>query len=103
LISTTTVVPDVYVANGHETKQSVRDYESSSAPRYLRQLHQKEMLPWPAYFSAKMSRTRGQGWSYGGYENNRFLPEPARPIIRRGRASLAWRSEKIRAPSCRTI
>lgn len=65
--------PDLYIANGHETRQSVRDYESEfwlhdiyvgdSTDNALAQL----------YFREKMLRTRGRGWSYGGYEKNRFF------------------------------
>jgi hypothetical protein len=65
--------PDVYIANGHETKQSVRDYESEFWLHDIYVGSSKEDVVLAAYFSAKMSRTRGQGWSYGGYENNRFF------------------------------
>jgi len=65
--------PDVCIANGHETKQSVRDYESEFWLHDAYVSSSKEDVALAAYFSAKMSRTRGQGWSYGGYENNRFF------------------------------
>jgi len=65
--------PDVYIANGHETKQSVRDYESEFWLHDVYVSSSKEDNVLAGYFSAKMSRTRGQGWSYGGYENNRFF------------------------------
>jgi hypothetical protein len=65
--------PDVYIANGHETKQSVRDYESEFWLHDTYVSSSKEDVALAAYFTAKMSRTRGQGWSYGGYEQNRFF------------------------------
>jgi len=65
--------PDVYIANGHETKQSVRDYESEFWLHDAYVSSSKEDNVLAGYFSAKMSRTRGQGWSYGGHENNRFF------------------------------
>ncbi len=64
--------PDVYIANGHETKQSVRDYETEFWLHDVYVSSSKEDNVLAGYFSAKMARTRGQGWSYGGYENNRF-------------------------------
>jgi len=64
--------PDVYIANGHETKQSVRDYESEFWLHDAYVGSSKEDLVLAAYFSAKMSRTRGRGYSFGGYEKNRL-------------------------------
>src|SRR5207245_10666970 len=65
--------PAVYIPNGHETKQSVRDYESEFWLHDIYVSSSKEDPVLAAYFNAKMSRTRGQGWSYGGYEKNRFF------------------------------
>jgi len=65
--------PDVYIANGHETKQSVRDYESEFWLHDAYVSSSKDDPVLAAYFSSKMARTRGQGWSYGGHENNRFF------------------------------
>ena len=64
--------PDVYIANGHETKQSVRDYETEVWLHDAYVGSSKEDLVLAAYFSAKMSRTRGRGYSFGGYEKNRL-------------------------------
>ncbi len=64
--------PDVYVANGLESKQSVRDYESEF---WLHDMFVGETIDdvtATRYFMGKFSRTRGQGWSYGGYEKNRL-------------------------------
>jgi len=65
--------PDVYVANGLQTKQSVRDYESEF---WLHDIFVDESIDDVtafSYFMQKFSRTRGQGWSYGGYEKNRLF------------------------------
>lgn len=64
---------DAYIANGHETKQTVHDYESEF---WLHDLFVDETVDdvtATVYFTAKFSRTRGRGWSYGGYEKNRLL------------------------------
>lgn len=62
--------PDVYIATGLETRQSVRDYE----PEFW--LHDIFVEPTvddfsaSAYFVNKFSRTRASGWSYGGHQSN---------------------------------
>jgi hypothetical protein len=65
--------PDVYVANGHETRQSVRDYEPEFWLHDIYVGRSDEDLMRTAYFGAKIARTRGRGWSYGGYEMNRLF------------------------------
>jgi hypothetical protein len=64
--------PDLYIANGHESRPSVRDYE----PEYwLHDIYVGNSKNDPVantYFQAKFSRTRGHGQSYGGYEKNRL-------------------------------
>jgi hypothetical protein len=64
--------PDVYVANGHESRQSVRDYESEFWLHDAYSATSQEDATLTAHFAAKMSRTRGRGYSYGGYEANRL-------------------------------
>ena len=65
--------PDVYVAAGNETRQTVRDYE----PEFW--LHDQfvaaavDESAATGYFAAKFDRTRGAGWSYGGHERNRLF------------------------------
>jgi hypothetical protein len=64
--------PEVYVANGLESRESVRDYESEF---WLHDIHvngSEENTAAYVYFMAKFGRTRGRGQSYGGYEKNRF-------------------------------
>jgi hypothetical protein len=65
--------PDVYMANGLESKQSVRDYESEF---WLHDIFLEETLDEMAttrYLADKFARTRAAGWSYGGYEKNRLF------------------------------
>jgi hypothetical protein len=64
--------PDLFVANGHETRQSVRDYEPEFWWHDIYVGDSNEDLVRTAYFGAKTGRTRGRGWSYGGYEMNRL-------------------------------
>jgi hypothetical protein len=64
--------PDLYIANGHESRQSVRDYETEF---WLHDIYMRPASENPLsqkYFQEKYQRTRGTGWSYGGYEKNRF-------------------------------
>ncbi|MBM3839560.1 MAG: CRTAC1 family protein [Verrucomicrobia bacterium] len=64
--------PDVYVANGHESKQTVRDYEPEF---WLHDIYVDDSVDdaaATAYFTSKFARTRGRGWSYAGYEKNRL-------------------------------
>jgi hypothetical protein len=65
--------PDVYVANGHETKESVRDYESEAWLHDNYAGSSRDDLILTAYFAGKMTRTRGRGYSFGGYEKNRLF------------------------------
>jgi enediyne biosynthesis protein E4 len=64
--------PDVYVANGLESRDSVSDYE----PEYwLHDLFVGTSESDSAayfYFKSKFGRTRGRGQSYGGFERNRL-------------------------------
>jgi hypothetical protein len=63
---------DVYIANGLQTTQSVREYEPEF---WLHDIFVEEAtddVEATLYFSQKYARTRGAGWSYGGYEKNRL-------------------------------
>ena len=64
--------PDVYIANGLETKQSVRDYESEFWLHDLFVDEEIDDVTATSYLTEKSNRTRGRGWSYGGYEKNRL-------------------------------
>jgi len=66
---------DVYIANGHETRASVEDYETEF---WLHDIYvgnsQENALAMP-YFQRKHARLRGapSNHSYGGWEKNRLL------------------------------
>jgi hypothetical protein len=74
--------PDAYIANGLETRQSVRDYEGEF---WLHDIFIGDSVDDAAagrYYQSKFQRTRGSGWSYGGYEKNRlFLNRQAESFI----------------------
>src|SRR2546422_2624497 len=65
--------PDVYIANGMESKQSVRDYEPEFWLHDIYVDNSVDDLTASAYFTGKFGRTRGQGWSYGGFEKKRLF------------------------------
>jgi hypothetical protein len=64
--------PDVYIANGHDSRQSVQDYEPEFWLHDIYVDNSIDDVTATRYFLAKFARTRGQGWSYGGYEKNRL-------------------------------
>ena len=64
--------PDVYIANGHESNRSVRDYEPEFWLHDIYAGTSKDDVATSAYFTAQYGRTRGRGWSYGGHEKNRL-------------------------------
>ena len=77
--------PDLYIANGHETRQTVRDYE----PEYwLHDIYVGASTNNRAaelYFQSKFTRTRGRGESYGGNEINRlYLNLEAKSFLEAG-------------------
>ncbi|MCC6233453.1 MAG: CRTAC1 family protein [Verrucomicrobiales bacterium] len=65
--------PEVYVANGLESRQSVEDYESHywMHDAFVGGIQEDPVAY--LYFMGKFSRTRGRGQSYGGYDKNRFF------------------------------
>jgi hypothetical protein len=65
--------PDVYIGNGHETRESVKDYEPEFWLHDIYVGDSSDDLVRSAYFGAKFGRTRGRGTSYGGYEKNRLF------------------------------
>ena len=65
--------PDVYIANGLETQQSVRDYESEFWLHDVFIADEVDEVTATKYFLPKQSRTLAHGWSYGGYEKNRLF------------------------------
>lgn len=77
--------PDAYIANGMETKESVRDYEGEF---WLHDAYVANSLEDPAallYLKGKVARLRGHGESYGGYEKHRlFLNQRAKSFLEAG-------------------
>jgi enediyne biosynthesis protein E4 len=65
--------PDVYVANGHETRESVKDYDCEFWLHDIYVGTSADSRLHDTYFRGKFARTRGQGQSYGGYEKNRLF------------------------------
>jgi len=64
---------DVAVANGHESRQSVRDFEPEFWLHDIFVGTSTENRVADVYFGSKAARTRGRGVSYGGYEKNRLF------------------------------
>ena len=64
--------PDVYIANGLESKQSVRDYEAEFWLHDIFIGEDVDDVTASTYLLNKFGRTRARGWSYGGYEKNRL-------------------------------
>jgi hypothetical protein len=65
--------PDLAIANGHETRQSVREYEPEFWLHDLYAADSRESPVVAQYFAAKINRLRGGGLSYGGWEQNRLF------------------------------
>jgi hypothetical protein len=64
--------PDVYIANGQESRATVRDYESEFWLHDIYVGSSRNDRATDLYFQSKFTRTRGRGQSYGGYEENRL-------------------------------
>jgi enediyne biosynthesis protein E4 len=65
--------PDVYIANGMESRTSVQEYEGEF---WLHDAYVGNSSGNPAvdaYLRGKVTRLRSHGGSYGGYEKNRFF------------------------------
>lgn len=65
--------PDLAIANGHETRRSVEDYDREFWLHDIYLADSKEDRVKAIYFASKINQTRGQGVSYGGYEHNRLF------------------------------
>jgi len=64
---------DVAIATGHDSRESVRDYEPEFWRHDIYVGTSKDDVVRQAYFGSKSARTRGRGMSYGGYEKNRLF------------------------------
>ncbi|MBE7504487.1 MAG: CRTAC1 family protein [Verrucomicrobiales bacterium] len=65
--------PDLAIANGHETRASVVEYEPEFWLHDVYAADSKESPVAATYFAAKINRLRGSGHSYGGWEQNRLF------------------------------
>jgi hypothetical protein len=66
--------PDLAIANGHETRASVQEYEPEFWLHDLYAAGSKEDPVVATYFASKLQRLRGSGGrSYGGWEQNRLF------------------------------
>lgn len=65
--------PDGYIANGMESKESVRDYEGEFWLHDSHVANSTENAAAYFYLKGKVARMRGHGESYGGYEKNRLF------------------------------
>jgi ASPIC/UnbV protein/VCBS repeat protein len=64
--------PDVYIANGHETRATVKEYEPEYWLHDIYVAGSTDDRAKDLYFQSKFTRTRMRGQSYGGYEENRL-------------------------------
>jgi enediyne biosynthesis protein E4 len=77
--------PDLYIANGHETKQTVRDYDTEFWLHDIYVGNSKDNIVASAYFTTRFGRTRARGWSYGGRERNRlYLNQQGQSFVEAG-------------------
>lgn len=65
--------PDLYITNGHESRESVHEYEPEFWLHDIYVGNSQENALALKYFRDKFSKTRGKGDSYGGYEKNRLF------------------------------
>jgi hypothetical protein len=64
--------PDLYIVNGHVSGRTVQDYESEFWLHDIYIDRSVDDRTATSYFMRKHGATRGDGWSYGGYERNRL-------------------------------
>lgn len=64
---------DIYIANGHKSRASVKDYESQFWRHDLYVGTSRHDPVADAYFKSVGTKLYGDGQSYGGYEKNRFF------------------------------
>jgi hypothetical protein len=64
---------DIYIANGHESRQSVHDHEPEFWLHDIYVGHSRDNPVAFAYMANKFNLSRERGYSYGGYEKNRLF------------------------------
>ena len=64
---------DLFIANGHKSRDSVKDYERQFWCHDIYHASSESNLAMQIYIQGTSSRLYGAGYSYGGYEKNRLL------------------------------
>ena len=64
---------DLFIANGHKSRESVKDYERQFWCHDIYHGTSEPNTAMEVYISGMSSRLYGAGYSYGGYEKNRLL------------------------------
>jgi len=64
---------DLFIANGHKSRESVKDYERQFWCHDIYHANSQTNPAMEVYFRSTSSRLYGAGYSYGGYEKNRLL------------------------------
>ena len=64
---------DIFIANGHKSRKSVKDYERQFWCHDIYHANSNSNPAMEVYFQSISSRLYGAGYSYGGYEKNRLL------------------------------
>src|SRR5438093_10962270 len=64
---------DIYIANGHESRQSVHDHEPEFWLHDIYVGHSRDNSVALAYMANKFNLSRERGYSYGGYEKKRLF------------------------------
>ncbi|HAV63990.1 MAG TPA: hypothetical protein DCY13_16690 [Verrucomicrobiales bacterium] len=74
--------PDLHVNNGQLSRATAKDYETEFWRHDIYLADAEPDEPLGVYFSMKQTRLFGEGWSYGGYDFNRFyLNEGGRQFL----------------------
>ncbi len=64
---------DLYVSNGHVSRQSVHDHEPEFWKHDIYAANSRDSVVAFAYTGGKFMESRDRGYSYGGYEKNRLF------------------------------
>jgi len=64
---------DLFIANGHKSRDSVKDYERQFWCHDIYHASSESNPAMEIYIQGTASRLYGAGYSYGGYEKNRLL------------------------------
>ena len=76
---------DIYIVNGHKSRETARDYERQFWRHDIYATSSKHDPVMDIYFQSVGSRLYGAGYSYGGYEKNRlFLNRSGKSFVEIG-------------------